>query len=81
LQCHTRPADWQCNLQEVDRKVFERYLQPHLALAGFAGVYTNKAGQVAEGSATFFRTERFELAAKCDPGFPTVSKQHCLTCH
>jgi hypothetical protein len=44
--------------------------KPCLPAPGFQGVYTNKAGKaglsVREGSATFFRTSRFTLAAQAD---------------
>lgn len=45
-------ADVMC-LQEVDRKVFERHLEPLLATAGYRGIYTNKVGPVTKGAATF----------------------------
>ncbi len=47
-------------------------MYPRLVLtaAGFQGVYTNKAGKsglsVREGQATFFRSSRFQLAARKD---------------
>eukprot|EP00892_Ulva_mutabilis_P008163 jgi/Ulvmu1/5719/UM024_0071.1 len=52
-------ADVLC-LQEVDAKVFDLYLQPLLRAAGFSGVFDNKAGQVSEGSAIFYRDCLFE---------------------
>ncbi|KAJ9532675.1 hypothetical protein QJQ45_010759 [Haematococcus lacustris] len=51
-------ADILC-LQEVDDKLFREFLEPHLALRGYAGHYTNKQGRVREGSATFWRCSRF----------------------
>ncbi len=33
---------------------------------GYDGVYTNKAGKVAEGSATFWRRSRYRVAARVD---------------
>jgi 2',5'-phosphodiesterase len=58
-------ADVIC-LQEVDDKMFQLCLQPALNIAGFDGVYTNKAGKVREGSATFWRRNRFKLLAQRD---------------
>lgn len=54
-------------LQEVDCKVFERYLQPNLSAHGYEGIFTNKAGQVAEGSSIFFRRSRFTLTSRYGP--------------
>ncbi|KAL6757708.1 Endonuclease/exonuclease/phosphatase [Haematococcus lacustris] len=51
-------ADILC-LQEVDDKLFREFLEPHLALRGYTGHYTNKQGRVREGSATFWRCSRF----------------------
>ena len=36
---------------------------PSLLFAGFEGRYTNKAGKTAEGSATFFRKDRYRAVA------------------
>ena len=58
-------ADVIC-LQEVDQKMFSLCLEPALKLAGFRGIYTNKAGKVREGAATFWRENRFELVEKRD---------------
>ena len=58
-------ADVAC-LQEVDDKMFTLCLEPALNEAGFEGVYTNKAGQVREGSAAFWRQDRYMLAARRD---------------
>lgn len=55
-----------CCLQEVDDKVFAEYLAPHLALSGFGGHYTNKQGKVREGSAMFWRTDKWKVAAVRD---------------
>lgn len=55
-----------CCLQEVDDKVFAEFLQPHLALAGWAGHFTNKQGRVREGSALFWRTDKWACAAVQD---------------
>jgi mRNA deadenylase 3'-5' endonuclease subunit Ccr4 len=63
-QLHRSGADVIC-LQEVDAKVFERYLYPMMEGIGFEGVYANKAGQVYEGSALFYRKELFSLTAWC----------------
>lgn len=46
--------------------MFTQCLEPSLADAGFAGAYTNKAGQVREGSASFWRKDRYSLAARRD---------------
>ena len=48
-------------LQEVDASAFELLLQPGLGAFGLDGVYTNKAGRVKEGSATFWRRDRFDI--------------------
>jgi mRNA deadenylase 3'-5' endonuclease subunit Ccr4 len=53
--------------QEVDAKVYERYLSPLMKRRGFDGWYANKAGKVTEGSVLFFRVSLFELVAKCGP--------------
>lgn len=58
-------ADVIC-LQEVDDKMFNLCLQPAMNIAGFDGVFTNKAGKVREGSATFWRKTRFKLLARRD---------------
>jgi 2',5'-phosphodiesterase len=58
-------ADVIC-LQEVDDKMFTLCLQPAMNIAGFEGVYTNKAGKVREGSATFWRKNKFKLLAQRD---------------
>ena len=36
------------------------------AISGYDGVYTNKAGRVAEGCATFWRRSRYRVAARKD---------------
>ena len=51
-------ADIIC-LQEVDKKVFEYDLKPILGKSGFVGLLRMKTGEVAEGSATFFRQSKF----------------------
>ena len=48
-------------LQECDRKVFERDLQPILERFGLAGHFAKKGGQVDEGLATFYRREKFRV--------------------
>lgn len=49
-------------LQEVDKKEFEKnYEFSFKFLAGCSGVFSRKGGQVAEGTATFFRDDKFEL--------------------
>ena len=51
-------ADIIC-LQEVDEKVFERYLCPRLDEIGLTGLLRLKFGEVREGSAIFYRNSRF----------------------
>ena len=53
-------ADILC-LQEVDEKMFSLMLQPALQHQGYEGIYTNKSGAVREGSATFWRSSRFDM--------------------
>ncbi len=48
-------------LQEVDESAFNLLLQPGLLEFGIHGVFTSKAGRVKEGSATFWRGDRFRL--------------------
>ena len=50
-------------LQEVDSSAFESLLRPGLEEFGLNGVYTNKAGRVNEGSAVFWRNDRFDMVA------------------
>lgn len=52
-------ADIIC-LQEVDKKVFERDLLPRLEECGLMGHLRLKFGDVHEGSAIFFRGNRFK---------------------
>lgn len=61
-------ADVMC-LQEVDARAFRSFFLPHLRAAGFDGVYVNKAGKTAEGSATFWRCSRFICTAQEDINF------------
>ncbi|XP_061169849.1 2',5'-phosphodiesterase 12-like [Saccostrea echinata] len=51
-------ADIIC-LQEVDEKVFDRYLLPALQINGFSGVYQMKSGKIREGEALFYRNSKF----------------------
>lgn len=53
-------ADIIC-LQEVDKKVFERDLCPRLEEVGLCGDARMKYGEVSEGSAIFYRSDRFRL--------------------
>lgn len=54
-------ADLLC-LQEVDKKEFERTYEPFFRYKeNFSGIFDTKGGQVAEGCATFFRNDKFEL--------------------
>jgi len=50
-------------LQEVDASAFDSLLRPGLQEFGFKGIYTNKAGRVNEGSAMFWKGDRFEMVA------------------
>jgi len=51
-------ADIIC-LQEVDKKVFDRDLFPRLEDVGLTGHLRMKFGEVHEGSAIFYRRDRF----------------------
>jgi hypothetical protein len=57
-------------LQEVDATVFNDYLEPHLSdgMPPLAGRYSNKAGRVREGAATFWRTDKWAAVAARDIG-------------
>uniref|UniRef100_A0A6G1SPJ1 2',5'-phosphodiesterase 12 n=1 Tax=Aceria tosichella TaxID=561515 RepID=A0A6G1SPJ1_9ACAR len=60
-EIHGYNADIIC-LQEVDKKEFSRTYEPYFKLtSGHHGLFNTKGGQVAEGVATFFRVDRFEL--------------------
>ncbi|XP_064117001.1 2',5'-phosphodiesterase 12-like isoform X2 [Macrobrachium nipponense] len=48
-------------MQEVDEKVFNYDLEPVLSNIGFEGHFDAKAGQVTEGLAVFYRTEKLRL--------------------
>ena len=48
-------------LQECDRKVFDLHLSPILGMFGFSGDFAKKGGQVDEGLATFYRSQKFKL--------------------
>lgn len=45
-------------LQEVDVKLYEEYYSAFFAAEGYAGVYSNKEGKVAEGCSLFVRNDR-----------------------
>jgi len=47
-------------LQEVDAKVFSRDLSTALDLLGYSGVFKEKAGEVTEGSAMFYKRSKFK---------------------
>ena len=64
-------ADVYC-LQEVDERAFTLVLGPVLRAAGYAGVYTNKASKVREGCATFWRGDRWAVAARRDVALKDV---------
>lgn len=46
---------------QVDQRVFDNLLHPHLSLAGFLGRFKPKCGTTPEGCATFVRRDRFEI--------------------
>ena len=48
-------------LQEVDESAFNLLFEPGMQEFGIRGVFTSKAGRVKEGSATFWREDRFRL--------------------
>lgn len=50
-------------LQEVDASAFDSLLRPGLQEFGFQSIYTNKAGRVNEGSAMFWKRDRFDMVA------------------
>ena len=56
-------------LQEVDERMFSTCLEPTLSMLGFKGIYTNKAGRVREGSAMFWRKDRFRMVGRRDVVF------------
>ncbi|KAG2484240.1 hypothetical protein HYH03_016975 [Edaphochlamys debaryana] len=58
-------ADVVC-LQEVDERAFSDFLTLHMGLQGYSGHYTNKMGRVKEGSATFWRSDRYTALAHHD---------------
>ncbi|NJO13056.1 MAG: hypothetical protein HC872_05850 [Gammaproteobacteria bacterium] len=58
--------------------MYDKYLLPLMQRRGFDGWYSNKAGQVSEGSALFYRTSIFELVAKCVRMFMHSMRQ-CIT--
>jgi len=64
-------ADVLC-LQEVDERAFTLVLGPVLRAAGYAGAYTNKASSVREGCATFWRADRWAVAARRDVAMKDV---------
>jgi len=53
-------ADLYC-LQEVDTRMYDRFLEAYMAKLGWRGVRKMKGGVVNEGSAIFYRPEKFEL--------------------
>lgn len=55
-------ADLMC-LQEVDHKVFDADLMPVLSSRGFDGVFDRKGGQVSEGLACFWNTDKLNMVA------------------
>jgi mRNA deadenylase 3'-5' endonuclease subunit Ccr4 len=66
-------------LQEVDDKVFSEFLQPHLALAGCSGHFTNKQGRVREGSALFWRSSKWACAAVQDVKLRVRRQAHIVS--
>ena len=53
-------ADIIC-LQEVDSKVFDADLEPMFSSLGYQGIFSKKGGQVSEGVACLFNTDKFQL--------------------
>lgn len=51
-------------LQEVDTKVFCSDLLTAMEATGFDGLFKEKGGEVREGSAIFFRRDRFRLVSE-----------------
>jgi len=68
-------------LQEVDEKMFSDHLLPHLQMQGYDGHFTNKQGNVREGSATFWRTSRFRRLHTQDILMRDVFKQPLSPAH
>ena len=68
-------------LQEVDASAFNHLLEPGLKEFGFEGMYTNKAGRVNEGSATFWKSDRFQMVDRVEMEmrrfFPKNSSTFC----
>jgi len=54
------------------------YLSLSAASAGYDGHFTNKQGKVREGSATFWRTSRFQRILTKDILLRDVFKQVCM---
>lgn len=52
-------ADMYC-LQEVDVRMYDRFLEPYLTMKGWRGITKRKGGVVNEGSAIFYRPEKLE---------------------
>jgi len=48
------------SLQECGSKLFSSYLRPVMELHGYSGSYFGKAGEMPEGEALFYRTERYQ---------------------
>ncbi|XP_071792543.1 2',5'-phosphodiesterase 12-like [Asterias amurensis] len=61
-------ADILC-LQEVGKKSFENVLLPCLKMSGLDGMLCCKHGNVPEGEAIFYRTEKFRLLGSHDVAF------------
>jgi 2',5'-phosphodiesterase len=53
-------------LQEVDGRWYERFWQPAMAAAGYAGRHTPKSGAGGEGAALFVRRAAYDIAAVRD---------------
>ncbi|GIY26771.1 CCR4-Not complex 3'-5'-exoribonuclease subunit Ccr4 [Caerostris darwini] len=53
-------------LQEVEKSVFEKDLEPILNLKGYSGFYTRKGGNRCEGVATFIRSSKFKVKKSYD---------------
>ena len=69
-------ADILC-LQECDSKVFDCYLTHALEVEGFVGLFCQKAGEVPEGEALFFRKKLFTLVSQHDIPFTKALELEC----
>ncbi|XP_022103512.1 2',5'-phosphodiesterase 12-like [Acanthaster planci] len=70
-------ADIMC-LQEVGRKLFESSMEPSLKNSGLDGLLRCKHGNLAEGEAIFYRTDKFRLLGSHDVAFCEVLQKDPL---